>query len=169
MGVRPKVSKGRSESPLVASAEAKSPACNNMLFFSDTQTCLHYHTGHCHTSRGLSDRPLDSFGSRLPCRWSCIARLYSYWQGRFAACTFVECVCDAGRPRNSWGVAPNPSRGAAPAPCKGHCPLTLFLRPGLVAFPYNKCPGSFSLSGRFLYPFPYSSGFSTRIIRSITG
>ncbi len=38
----------------------------------------------------------------------------SYWQGRFAACTFVECVCDAGRPRNSWGVAPNPTRDAVP-------------------------------------------------------
>ena len=38
----------------------------------------------------------------------------SYWQGRFAACAFVECVCDAGRPRNSWGVAPNPTRDAVP-------------------------------------------------------
>ena len=35
-----------------------------------------------------------------------------YWQGRFAACAFVECVCDAGRTRNSWGVAPNPTRDA---------------------------------------------------------
>ena len=42
------------------------------------------------------------------------ADVQSYWQGRFAACTFVECVCDAGRPRNSWGVAPNPTRDAVP-------------------------------------------------------
>ena len=57
----------------------------------------------------------------------------SYWQGRFAACTFVERVWHTGRPRNSWGVAPNPSRDAVPAPCKGHCPLTRFLHPGLSA------------------------------------
>ena len=57
----------------------------------------------------------------------------SYWQGRFAACTFVERVWHTGRPRNGWGVAPNPSRDAVPAPCKGHCPLTRFLCPGLSA------------------------------------
>ena len=38
----------------------------------------------------------------------------SYWQGRFAACTFVGGFLGIGRPRNSWGVAPNPTRGAAP-------------------------------------------------------
>ena len=38
----------------------------------------------------------------------------SYWQGRFAACTFVERVWHTGRPRNSWGVAPNPTRDAVP-------------------------------------------------------
>ena len=41
----------------------------------------------------------------------------SYWQGRFAACTFVERVWHTGRPWNCWGVAPNPTRG--------RCPLTL--------------------------------------------
>ena len=34
----------------------------------------------------------------------------SYWQGRFAACTFVERVWHTGRPWNCWGVAPNPTR-----------------------------------------------------------
>ena len=38
----------------------------------------------------------------------------SYWQGRFAACTFVERVWHTGRPRNCWGVAPNPTRDAVP-------------------------------------------------------
>ncbi len=38
----------------------------------------------------------------------------SYWQGRFAACTFVERVWHTGHPWNSWGVAPNPTRDAVP-------------------------------------------------------
>ena len=38
----------------------------------------------------------------------------SYWQGRFAACSFVDCVLEIERPRNSWGVAPNPTRDAVP-------------------------------------------------------
>ena len=75
------------------------------------------------------------------CKWwieqlgGASADAQSYWQGRFAACTFVERVWHTGRPRNSWGVAPNPSRDAVPAPCKGHCPLTRFGLPGLGALP----------------------------------
>ena len=38
----------------------------------------------------------------------------SYWQGRFAACTFVDGFLRIGRTRNSWGVAPNPTRDAVP-------------------------------------------------------
>ena len=38
----------------------------------------------------------------------------SYWQGRFAACALVGDFLWSGRPRKSWGVAPNPTRGAAP-------------------------------------------------------
>ena len=38
----------------------------------------------------------------------------SYWQGRFAACTFVGCFLGIGLTRNSWGVAPNPTRDAVP-------------------------------------------------------
>ena len=52
----------------------------------------------------------------------------SYWQGRFAACTFVERVWHTGRPRNSWGVAPNPTRGAASGLRKGQLPLDPFSR-----------------------------------------
>ena len=38
----------------------------------------------------------------------------SYWQGRFAACAFVGGFLGIGRPKNSWGVAPNPTRDAVP-------------------------------------------------------
>ena len=38
----------------------------------------------------------------------------SYWQGRFAACTFVGGFLGIGQTRNSWGVAPNPTRDAVP-------------------------------------------------------
>ena len=38
----------------------------------------------------------------------------SYWQGRFAACAFVGGFLEIGRARNSWGVAPNPTRDAVP-------------------------------------------------------
>ena len=38
----------------------------------------------------------------------------SYWQGRFAACTFVGGFLGIGRTQNSWGVAPNPTRDAVP-------------------------------------------------------
>ena len=34
----------------------------------------------------------------------------SYWQGRFAACAFVGGFLGSSHPRNSWGVAPNPTR-----------------------------------------------------------
>ena len=52
----------------------------------------------------------------------------SYWQGRFAACTFVGFSLWAGRPRNGWGVAPNPTRGAASGLRKGQLPLDPFSR-----------------------------------------
>ena len=64
----------------------------------------------------------------------------SYWQGRFAACAFVGGFLGIGRARNSWGVAPNPSRDAVPAPCKGQLPLDPFWLPGLVALPYYPLP-----------------------------
>ena len=53
----------------------------------------------------------------------------SYWQGRFAACAFVERVWHTGRPRNSWGVAPNPTRELRPLTPQGEIfPLTPFAR-----------------------------------------
>ena len=50
----------------------------------------------------------------------------SYWQGRFAACTFVERVWHTGRPRNSWGVAPNLTRELRPLTPQGALPLDPF-------------------------------------------
>ena len=58
----------------------------------------------------------------------------SYLQGRFAACALVERFWHTGRPWNSWGVAPNPTRGAASGLRKGQTkrdevpPLTPFAR-----------------------------------------
>ena len=71
----------------------------------------------------------------------------SYWQGRFAACAFVGGFLGIGRPRNSWGVAPNPSRDAVPAPCKGQLPLDPFFvaRLGRFSLPLG-------LSGFFISP-----------------
>ena len=50
----------------------------------------------------VRDRPLDSFGGRLPCCLNYIGRFFSYWQGRFAACTFVGGFLEIERPKNSW-------------------------------------------------------------------
>ena len=63
----------------------------------------------------------------------------SYWQGRFAACTFVGGFLGVERPKNSWGVAQPPTRELRP--------LTLFLRPSLSAFPQLYAFAAF---------FPYS-------------
>ena len=41
---------------------------------------------------------------------SASADAQSYWQGRFAACAFVGGFLGSSHPRNSWGVAPNPTR-----------------------------------------------------------
>ena len=94
MGVSaPKGSRGRSESPLVASAEAKIPCIMKRLLIFLAKIDFPIILVMIAASRGLSDRPLDSFGGRPPCCLSCIERLFSYWQGRFAACAFVGDVC----------------------------------------------------------------------------
>ena len=46
----------------------------------------------------------------------------SYWQGRFAACAFVGNFLGIGRPQNSWGVAPNPTRELRPLTPQGGIP-----------------------------------------------
>ena len=73
------------------------------------------------------------FGATM-CEWlveqvgGAPAGAQSYWQGRFAACTFAGGFLGIGRTRNSWGVALNPSRDAVPAPCKVQLPLDPFSR-----------------------------------------
>ena len=126
----PKVSKGRSQTSSVLTALWSPPQRRN--------PCLRERPAMV-GSHAVRSRPAGA----TMCKWwkeqlgGASEDAQSYWQGRFAACTFVERVWHTGRPRNSWGVGPNPSRGAAPAPCKGHCPLTHFLRPAWLRSPYS--------------------------------
>ena len=85
--------------------------------------------GRAHLARHSIDVEKSSLGARLRTREV---------TGRDASlpAPFVGHVWHTGRPRGSWGVAPTPTRGAASGLRKGHCPLTLFLSPGLSAFPY---------------------------------
>ena len=84
--------------------------------------------GRAHLARHSIDVEKSSLGARLRTREV---------TGRDASlpAPFVGHVWHTGRPRGSWGVAPNPTRGAASGLRKGHCPLTLFLSPGLSALP----------------------------------
>ena len=140
----PKVSKGRSQTSSVFIALWSRPQARN--------PCLRKRAA-------LVVRPATwsrPFGATICKLWverlgGASAEAQSYWQGRFAACTFVGGFLGVGRTRNSWGVAPNPSRDAVPAPCKGHCPLTLFWRPGLSVLPMLCPAGGFC---PFL-PLPY--------------
>ena len=47
------------------------------------------------------------------------------------------------------GRCPKPQQGRRPCTLQGALPLDPFWLPGLVAFPYNKCPGSFCAVGAF--------------------
>ena len=94
-----------------------------------------------HVSRCWSVAPIwrDNVQVVGKAAWGASADAQSYWQGRFAACTFVGGFLGVERPKNSWGVAPNPTRELRP--------LTLFLRPSLSAFPQLYAFAAF---------FPYS-------------
>ena len=99
----PKVSKGRSQTSSVLTALWSPPQRRN--------PCLRERPAMV-VSQAIWSRP---FGATLHRCW--VEQLggapegaQSYWQGRFAACAFVERVGHTGRPRNSWGVAPNPTR-----------------------------------------------------------
>ena len=67
-------------------------------------------------SRGLSDRPLDSFGGRLPCYMNCIG-------------SFLVTGRDASLPAPLLSAfaywSPAERLGRCPKPHKGRCPLTL--------------------------------------------
>ena len=129
MEVHPKVSNGRSQTfvcfhcHLVAAAAAKSPACGkNRLRLKDQLL------GRAHLARHSINVEKSSLGARLRTREV---------TGRDASlpAPFVGHVWHTGHPRNGWGAAPNPARDAASGLRKGHCPLTLFLSPGLSALP----------------------------------
>ena len=113
--------RGRPQGPRLAPAGAKSPACGKKY------PCLKdKQFGRAHLARQCANGGQSSLGARLRTRKV---------TGRDASlpAPFVDFFLGVERPKNSWGVAPNPTRDAVPAPCKGHCPLTLFGLPGLVA------------------------------------
>ena len=115
MDAHPKGSRGRSESPLVAPAGAKSPACGKEPLWSQDQLC-----GRAHLARQYAASWIEQLGGAP-------AGAQSYWQGRFAACTFVDFFLGIERPRNSWGVAPNPTRELRPLTPQGTLSLDPFL------------------------------------------
>ena len=100
--------------PLVASAEAKSPAFGKDQLWSEVKQ-----SGRAHLARHSIGVGKSSLGALLRKREV---------TGRDASlpAPFVVFFLWNGRPWNCWGVAPNPTRGAASGLRKGHCPLTLF-------------------------------------------
>ena len=58
----------------------------------------------------------------------------SYWQGRFAACALVGDFLWSGRPRKSWGVAPNPTMEHRPLTPQGGIPRDPFWAARLERF-----------------------------------
>ena len=132
--VHPKGSRGRAKSPLVAAAAAILPA---PIKVKKQECALRRGGGRAQSppprSRrseipafrkraAMSERPATRsrpFGATM-CRrlverlGGASADARSYWQGRFAACAFVGGFLGIGRPKNSWGVAPNPTRDAVP-------------------------------------------------------
>ena len=130
------------ESPLVAPAGAKSPACEkDKLCLEDRQS------GRAHLARHSIDVGKSSLGGAP-------AGAQSYWQGRFAACAFVGDFLWSGRPRKSWGVAPNPTRELRPLTPQGGFPLDPFFATRLERFSLR-----FGLSGFFSLPYS-GSGFT---------
>ena len=82
----------------------------------------------------------------------------SYWQGRFAACAFVAGFLGIGRTRNSWGVAPNPTRELRPlTPPKGLRPSGLpFARLSWLLLHALPACLSFWRCDLVLFPFPFN-------------
>ena len=144
----PKVSKGRSQTSSVFIALWSRPQARN--------PCLRKRAA-------LVVRPATwsrPFGATICKLWAeqlggASADAQSYWQGRFAACTFVERVWHTGRPWNSWGVAPNPTRELRPLTPQGTLSLDPFWRPGLSALPML-CP-----AGGFCPFLPFLIGTRT--------
>jgi len=103
--------------PLVASAEAKSPACGKVMLCLEDQRC-----GRANGRDNVQVMDRAAWGALLRERKV---------TGRDASlpAPFAGGFLWNGRPTSSWGVAPNPTRGAASGLRKGHCPLTLFCVP----------------------------------------
>ena len=107
----PKVSKGRSESPLVASAEAKSPACRKDLLCLKDQL-----RGRAHLARQYASGRMCSLGARLRTRKitgrdaslpAPLLETFAYWS-----------------PAERLGRCPKPLKGAPPLdPARGNFPL----------------------------------------------
>ena len=106
--------RGRPQSPLLASAEA--PPC-----FRKRAAMVGK------TSSSVAPIWRDTAQVRKKRLGGAPAGAQSYWQGRFAACAFVGDFLWSGRPRKSWGVAPNPTRELRPLTPQGGFPLDPFL------------------------------------------
>ena len=110
----PKGSRGRAESPLVASADAKSPAMKKAS------------TGI--VSRCWSVAPIW----REMCKWSneqlggASADARSYWQGRFAACAFLAFPLELVARETVGALPPNPTRELRPLTPQGTLSLDPF-------------------------------------------
>ena len=118
-----KVSKGRSQSPLVAPAGAKSPACGKEPLWSQDQLC-----GRAHLARQYAASWIERLGGAP-------AGARSYWQGRFAACTFVDFSFGMVA-RATVGALPQTPQGAPPPLTpQGTLSLDPFWLPSLGALP----------------------------------
>ena len=97
-------------------------------------------------------RPLDSFGGRLPCYLNCIGRLFSYWQGRFAACALLTFPLE-------W--SPAERLGRCPKPHKGRRPLTLQGTLSLDPFWAARLGYTSKLSGVWCFRVSFSASFES--------
>ena len=122
----PKVSKGRSESPLVAPAGAKSPAYGERPAIRSRPSGA---TQHGWSIEQLGGAPA---GAR------------SYWQGRFAACALCWRLPLNWSPAERLGRCPKPQQGRCPCTLQGALPLDPFLAARLERFTNLSFPQHYS-------------------------
>ena len=96
--------------------------------------------GRAHLARQCAARWKEQLGGAP-------AGAQSYWQGRFAVCAFVGGFFGIERPKNNWGVAPNPTRELRPlTPPRDSVGRFIILCPRVYRFsrvfiPFNRpCP-----------------------------
>ena len=120
MGVSaPKVSKGRSESPLVASAEARFPA------FREKPSIIGK------TSYMVAPIWRDTAQMLERAAWGRFCGSAKLLAGTLRCLHLVGDFLGVERPKNCWGVAPNPTRELRPLTPQGGFPLDPFLAPRL--------------------------------------